>query len=124
MPLPLLGIIGIIAGAIIVGALVSYAVYLTGKWLRDKIKEMIAKKHAKKVLISDIENLVKNCDNKKTLSELNKLVEVGYDFVAVAVDDTGKNIVGDAEIIKDINDELDDEVEQMLGSERMILITQ
>ena len=122
--MPLLGIIGIIVGAIIIGALVTYIVSLTGKWLRDKIKDMIAKRDAKKVLVSDIENLVKNCKNRKTLDELDKLVDKGYEFFAVAVDDEGKNIVGDVEFIKDMNDELDYEVEQMLGTERMIMVEQ
>jgi len=124
MPLPLLGILGIIFGGIILGAWVIYVIVLTAKWLIDKIKEMIARKNAKKVLVSDIEILVKNCTNKKTLDELDKLVDEGYEFVAVAVDDTEKNIVGDVVLIKDINDELDDEVEQMLGLERMIVIEQ
>jgi len=124
MPLPLLGILGIIVGAVVVGALVTYAVILTVKWLRDKIKDMIARKNAEKVLVTDIENLVKNCTNKKSLDELNKLVDEGYEFVAVAVDDTEKNIVGDVTLIKDLNDELDYEVEQLLGNQRMVVIEQ
>ena len=112
-----LGIIGLIAA----GCLIAYAVVMTFKWIRNKIKEKLAKKNVKKVAVADIEKLVNECENKMSMSDLDDLVDNGYTNIMVEVDDNGK-VVGEVDVIKDENDTLDKEVERMIGKKGMVVI--
>ena len=123
MPFPFLAIAAVgFFSAIAVGAIIYSVVKFVLPWIRDKLEAMLAKKNVKKAFLSDIGNLAKDCKNKKTLSDLDKLVDEGYEFVAVAFDDD-TNIIGDVELIKDTNESLDDEVEDLLGLERMVVVS-
>lgn len=107
-----LGIVAVIA----IGALIAYAVVLTIRWLKDKIKSLLAKRNVKKVAAMDLERLIDECPNQKTLDDL---FDDGYDKVIATVNDSGK--VEDVEVVKNTGDE-DWEVEELLGSERMVVI--
>lgn len=115
----LVGIVGLIA----LGCLVAYAVVLTIKWLRNKISEKLAQKNVKKVAVADLEELINECDNKVSLSDLNDLVDKGYTHMMADVGYDGE-IVGDVEVIQDKNDSIDREVEELINRTKqgMVLV--
>ena len=104
------GIVGLIA----LGCLVAYVIVLTIKWLRNKIREKLSQKNVKKVAVADLEELINECDNTVSLSDLDDLVDEGYTHLMVDVGYDGK-IVGDVEVIKDKNDSIDKDVEELLS---------
>lgn len=106
----LAGLVGLIA----LGCLVAYAVILTIKWLKNKIKEKLAKKNVKKVAVADLEELINECDNTVSLSSLDELVDEGYTHMMADVGYDGQ-IVGDVEVIKDQNDTIDREVDELIN---------
>lgn len=108
------GLLGGIVGLIALGCIVAYVVVLTIKWLRNKIKEKLAKRNVKKVAVADLEELIEECDNTVSLNDLNDLVDKGYTHLMVDVGYDGK-IVGDVEVIKDENDSIDRDVEELLN---------
>ena len=108
------GLLAGIVGLIALGCLVAYAIVLTIKWLRNKIKEKLAKKNVKKVAVADLEKLIEECDNTVSLNELDDLVDEGYTHLAVEVGHDGK-VVGDVEVIKDENESIDRDVEELLN---------
>lgn len=110
----MLGLIVGLVGLIALGCLIAYAVVLTIKWLRNKIAEKLAKKNVKKVAVADLEELIDECDNTVSLNELNKLADEGYTHMMVDVGYDGK-IVGDVDVIKDENDTIDQDVEELLS---------
>lgn len=113
-----MGLFLAIAGIVAVGALVAYAVVLTIRWLKNKIKTLLAKKNVKKVAAMDLERLVDECPNQKCL---NDLLDDDYDMVVASVNDNGK--IEDVEVVKNTGDE-DYEVDDLLGSERMVVVNQ
>lgn len=115
------GLILGIAAAVAIGALIAYAVALTFEWLRKKIKEKMASRNVKKTAVMDIQKLIDECDNKVSMDELEKMADKGYSHVMVSVD-SNNEAVGDVEIIKDTNNDLDREVQQLLGRERMVVV--
>lgn len=110
-------ILGIVA-AIAIGSLIVYAISLTIKWLKNKISEKLRNKNVKGVAVNDVKELVKEaakkCDNKTSIKALNDLVDEGYTHMMASVDYDG-NIVGDVEVIKDENDAIDKDVEELLN---------
>lgn len=119
----MIGLIAAIVGMVAAGCLLAYAIVVTIKWLKNKIKEKLAAKNVSKVAYADIERLIDECDNTMSMNAFNDLVDNGYTHVMVSVDDNGK-IVGDVEIIKDENDTIDEEVERLLGKKGMVVITE
>lgn len=117
----MLGVLLGIAAAVAVGALVAYAIALTMKWITNKVREKMAMRNVKKTAVADIEKLIDECDNKVSMEELEKMADKGYSHVMVSMD-SNNEIIGDVEIIKDTNDELDREVRQLLGREHMVVI--
>lgn len=111
----------IVAGAVAAGLFVGYFVAITINWLRKKITVKLAEKNVKHVIVADIENLVKNSSNRITLSDLNSITGGRRAEVIAAVDEKNK-IVGDIEIAKDTNVDLDAEVDEILGEERKIVV--
>lgn len=105
-----------IAGIIAAGALIAYAVVLTIRWLKNKIRELLAKRNIKKVVAMDIERLIEECPNQKTLDDL----EDDYDMVVASVNDSGK--VEDIEVIKDDGGD-DYKVDEFLGDNGMIVVS-
>ena len=112
-----MGIILLIAGAIAVGALVTLAVVYTLKWLKDRIKKKFEKKNVKKVAATTLEKLVNECPNEISL---DKLMDDGYTDIVVSINDSGK--VEDLDVIKNTGSS-DAEIEKLLGSEEMIVVT-
>lgn len=110
----MLGLIAGIVGLIALGCLVAYVIVLTIKWLRNKIKEKLQKKNVKKVAVADLEQLIDECDNSVSLNELDNLVDQGYTHMMVDVGYDGK-VVGEVEVIKDENDNIDRDVEELLN---------
>jgi hypothetical protein len=117
-------IVGIIA-LIAIGCLIAYAIALSIKWIRNKVKEKLESKKTSKVAVAEIEHLLEQAiaesENTTTLAALDKLVDEGHTHILVGVDVNG-NVIGDVELIKDENDQLDDEVNQLLGRERLVII--
>ena len=118
--------IGLIAGIVALvaaGCLVAYAVTLTIRWLKNKIKEKLAARNAKKVAVADLDELIESCDNTVTISELEDLSDKGYTHLMATVNDNGK--VSDVEVIQDNSDTIDDEVERFINrtGEGMVVVT-
>ncbi len=111
----------IIAGAIAAGLFIGYIVAITFSWLRNKINEKAAQKRVKKVIVADMENLVKNSENKISLEDLNAMTGENRAEVIAAVD-SNNEIVGDVEIAKDSNLDLDAAVEELLGREKSVIV--
>lgn len=119
----MIGLIAGIVGLIAAGCLVAYAIVLTFRWLKNKIKEKLAAKNAKKVAVADLDELIESCDNTVTIDELEKLSDEGYTHMMATVNENGK--VNDVEVIRDTNDTLDDEVDRFINrtGEGMVVIT-
>lgn len=115
----ILGIVGLIAA----GCLVAYAILLTFRWLKNKIKEKLAAKNAKKVAVADLDEMIEQCDNTVTLDQLEELSDEGYTHLMATVDDNGK--VDDVEVIRDTSDSIDEEVDRFINrtGEGMVVIT-
>lgn len=115
-----------ISAAIAIGCLVTYAIVLAIRWLKDKIKEKFAVKKAKKVAVTTLENMIGSCDNTVPIDQIDQvkgLSDMGYSHLIATVDNSGK--VSDVEIIKDTSDTIDEEVEQFINctGEGMVVIT-
>lgn len=119
----MIGLIAGIVGLIAAGCLVAYAIVLTFRWLKNKIKEKLAAKNAKKVAVADLDELIESCDNTVTLNQLEELSDEGYTHLMATVNENGK--VNDVEVIRDTNDTLDDEVDQFINrtGEGMVVVT-
>lgn len=117
-----LGLGGILA-LIAIGAVVFAVVNITLNWLRTKVKEKLQKKTVKKVFVKDIEQMVKECENKMTFDEFNDVKEAAKDADLVMATLDENNQVDEVELIKDRNSKLDREVEELLKSRKEILIT-
>lgn len=115
----ILGIVGLIAA----GCLVAYAIVLTFRWLKNKIKDKLAAKNAKKVAVADLDELIESCDNTVTLGDLENLTDEGYTHLMATVDNSGK--VSDVEVIRNTSDTIDDEVDRFINrtGEGMVVVT-
>lgn len=113
----LVGIIGLIAA----GCLVAYAAVVTIKWLKNKISEKLAKRNVNKVAVADLEELINECDNTVSLSDLNELVDQGYTHMVADVGYDGK-IVDDIEMIKDESDSINRDVQELLNRTKQGMI--
>lgn len=98
-----------LAAAIAAGCLIFYAVKLTFEWLKNKIKEKLRKKNAKKIAVADMEEMIKKCDNTVSLRDLEDLSNQGYSHIIATVDEDN-HLVDEVEAIKDQNEELDAQV--------------
>lgn len=100
-----MGIVLMIGLAIAAGLLIFYAIKMTIKWLKSKIRELMAKKNVKKVLAADLEEMVSTCSNKVKIDDF---LNDGYTDVIAAVNDEGK-LEGEVELVKntDENHEID-----------------
>ena len=111
----------IIAGAIAAGLFIGYVVAITINWLVNKINAKAAEKRVKNVVVADMENIVKNSNNRISLSELNSITGGNRAEVIAGIDENNR-IVGDIEIAKDSNKYLDPEVEELLGREKTVVV--
>ena len=112
-----MGLLLAIAGIIALGTLVTYVVALTIRWLKNKIRSMLAKRNIKKVAAMDLEKLIDECPNQKTLDDL---YDDGYDKVIATVNNSGK--IEDVEVVKDTSGG-DCEVDAFLGNEQMVVVS-
>lgn len=119
----MLGLIAGIVGLVAAGCLVAYAIILTFRWLKNKIKEKLAAKNIKKVAVADLDELIESCDNTVTIDQLEELSDEGYTHLVAAVDDNGK--VNDVEVIRDTNNTIDEEVDLFINrtGEGMVVVT-
>lgn len=108
----ILGILALLAA----GLAVMWVIKVTFNWVRNKIREKLAKKNAKKVYMATVKKLADECDNKMTLDDLNN-----YDFVMASVNDEDQ--VEDLDLIKNADAHLDEEVDRLLTSKREVVIT-
>ena len=116
-----MGMFLLIAGAIAAGLVCVYLVAITFKWLKNKIVQRMAEKRVKKVVVADIENLVKKSNNRISLEDLEAMCDGKRAEVIVGLDEDN-NIVGDVEIARDANSTLDAEVEELLSKEKMVVV--
>lgn len=108
-----------------IGNLVAYTIILTLSWLINKIKQKFEDKKTKKLAVAELDKLIQSCSNRISLEQLEQLNEVsneGYTHLMATVDDSG--IVNDVEVIKDINESLDEEVVRFINknNEGMVVI--
>lgn len=111
---------GIIA-LLLLGYITVKIIALTFKWLRNQIKERLAKKNTKKVAVADIQQLINECDNTVSMDELDKLADEGYTHFMAEVD-YDNQIEGEITVIKDTSDTLDKDVERLLGRKGMVVV--
>ena len=111
----------IIIGCIAAGVFIGYLVAITFPWLKNKITSKAAENRVKSVVVAEMENLVRNSNNKISLSELNNITG-GRRAEIIAGVDSNNRIVGDIEIAKDKNDILDPDVEELLGREKKVVV--
>lgn len=119
----MLGLIAGIVGLIAAGCLVAYAIILTIRWLKNKIKEKLAAKNVKKVAVADLDEIIESCNNTITIDQLEELSDEGYTHLIATVDNNGK--VNDVEVIHDKSDTIDEEVQQFINrtGEGMVVVT-
>lgn len=109
------GILALVA----LGTVVYLTVKITFDWIRNKIREKLNKKNAKKVMVSKIGRMVEECENEMSLEQLNELEK--YDMVAATVTNSGE--VEDVEFIQNTDSVLDDEVERLLKGKGQVVVT-
>ena len=66
-----------------------------------------------KVAVADLNKLIDECDNKTTISDLDEIANEGYTHIIASVNDN--DVVEDVEIIKNTNDEIDEEVDNLIN---------
>ena len=112
----------IILGLIALGLVVFTVVALNLKWFLNRLRsKKTAMPNIKKVMLADLSTLANSCDNTVKLDQLRDLVDKGITHVMADIDDDG-NVVGNIEAIKDTNQSLDDEVNKILGQDRMVVV--
>ncbi|MBQ4418253.1 MAG: hypothetical protein II870_01345 [Synergistaceae bacterium] len=96
-----------IISLIISGVCLFCTIALNRKWLDGQLNKIFhpihaikESKKAKRAMLCDIKRLMDECDNKMSLSELNKLVDEGYSHVFVK---QYNNDELEVEVIKDSN---------------------
>ena len=97
-----------------------FAVKLTIKWIRKKVSEYFQNEEIDRAFIADINEMIDNCPNRKSYETLKEAREQGYTHVMGKI--SGGKLTGKIDLIKDKNDTLDPEVEELLGSEKMAVI--
>lgn len=113
--------IATILGLIALGLVICSAVALTTKWIIDKIKSKKQLGYIKKVFIADIKEITNSCNNTISLNQLNEIANSSVTHVMADIDESG-NIVGRIEEIRDTNQQLDEEVEKLLGRDGMVVV--
>lgn len=109
----------LIGGAIL--AVVGYFVLkLTFKWVMNKLDDYFTKKDIDGAVLADIDALADKCTNKKSYEVLKKARERG--FTQVMGKTSGGKMTGEIELIKDESSTPDQEVRDLLGTERMVVI--
>ena len=122
-----MSLIGIILAGIILAVGGYFVVELTIEWIRKKIYEDFRKEYEDvqngeidRAFIADINEMIDNCPNRKSYETLKEAREQGYTHVMGKI--SGGKLTGKIDLIKDKNDTLDPEVEELLGSEKMAVI--
>lgn len=113
----------IIAG-IAAGAVTLLVAAISMAWLIDRIKIKMMEKKVKSVLVADMQSIINQCQNTKTLADLNvNRVSAHADLVMCSIDENNK-IFDEIESIRDTNSFLDSDVEELLSKdkERAVII--
>lgn len=109
-----------IFGAILLGAAVLIVATITIVWLTNRIKLLLQNRRAKKVIIEDIDRAIKECDNEEALFKVKEMKNKGVALLSYSVDENN-NII-ESEAYQDKNSQLDNEVDELLGKERMVVV--
>lgn len=99
------------------GALVLYKTLPKKKSLKEKIKDMLAEDDTAKAAIIEVEKLMEECPQQKAL---DKFYKDGYRYIIASVNNDGK--IKTIEAYKKIPD-CDIQIQELLGDERMVVIT-
>lgn len=114
--------LGGIVALIALGTIVVLVIALTIKWLKTRLREKLALQNAQKTVVADIKELVKNCDNKISLDDLDELADKeGYTHFMATIDDNNE-VIGEVEMVKDTNGKQDVEVQRLLGRNGMVVV--
>lgn len=93
----------------------SYSTTVTASWLKNKIRELLAKKDVAKVAVMTMDKLIEVLPNEKPLEELRDY----YNLVIATVNVDGK--IKDIKFVKDKGSG-DPEVDKLLGDESMVVV--
>ncbi len=104
---------------IVAGLFIVAAIALTYRAWRNKLNEKRRIANARKVVSAELGALARNCTNRTSFDELERLENSGYTHVIAAMD-SSNNILGDVEVIKDTAH--DSQVRSMHGSEGVIVV--
>lgn len=113
-------LIAAIAIGIAAGLIIYYAIKLTVKAIIGLVKKLRAK-GAKKTLVADVNSMIAECKNRKSIRELEKMQNEGVTHITAGVDRNG-NLVDEVQVIKNEDDETAYEVVDLLGDEGMVVI--
>lgn len=106
-----------ILALITAGTLVLYKTLPKKKTLKEKLKDMLAAEDIAKAAIIEIEKLMEECPQQKSLDDLYK---DGYRYIIASINTEGK--IKDVEVYKEIPN-CDVQIQELLGDERMVVIT-
>lgn len=116
----MLAIVGIIAAGIVAGLVLFLVIKFTIKALVGLVRKF-RNKGAEKVMAADIDSMIAQCTNRKSLSALEELQEQGVTHVVAGVDEDNK-VVDNVQLIKNEDEETAYEVVDLLGDEGMVVI--
>lgn len=113
-------LIAAIAIGVAAGLIIYYAIKLTVKAIIGLVKKLRAK-GAKKTLVADVNSMIAECTNRKSMKELEKLQDDGVTHITAGVDKNGK-LVDEVQLIENEDDDTAYEVVDLLGDEGMVVI--
>lgn len=115
-----MSLLATLVGGAILAVIGYFVIKLTFKWVMNKLDNYFTNKDIDGAVLADIDALAANCTNKKSYELLKKAREKGYTQVMGKT--SGGKMTGDIELIKDESSTPDQEVRDLLGSERMVVI--
>ena len=116
----ILAAVGLIAAAVAAGLIVYKVIKLTVKALAALVRKLRSR-GAQKVIVAELDTMIDNCRNRKSLSELEKLEEQGVTHVIAAVNEED-NLIDKVQMIQNEDDETAYEIVELLGDEGMVVI--
>ncbi len=97
-----------------------FLVKFTIKFVREKIDEYFKNKKIDSVMVASIEAMMKKHENTRSYKVLKAARDKGYTHITAKT--SGGKIKDGVEIYQDTLDTPDEEVENLLGAEKMVVI--
>ena len=112
-------LLGILGWAVL--AIAAYfVVKFTIQFVWDKIDKYFTEKNIDGAMVGEIPSIMDKCKNTRSYEELKKARDKGYTHIMAKT--SGGKIDGGVEIYQDTLDTPDEEVENLLGAEKMVVI--